>query len=133
HDSGAAVALQGGGEREADAGIAGGGLDDRPAGPEPALPLGSLDHREADAVLHRAARVEILELRHDARAAGRGEPLEPHDRGVSHELEDGGVLPRHRREAYATQRRRRQAWTSPGSAEGTSAAGPRRPGAQPAP
>jgi hypothetical protein len=42
---------------QAQAGIAGGGLDDHAAGPEPAIALGGLDHGDADAVLDGAAGV----------------------------------------------------------------------------
>ncbi len=48
--------------------LPGGRLDDRPARLELPVALGRLDHREADAVLDRAARVEVLELGEDARA-----------------------------------------------------------------
>ena len=65
------VALLRGGEREADAGVAGGRLDDRPARLEQPVALGRLDHREADPVLDRAAGVEVLELGEDA---ARGRP-----------------------------------------------------------
>ena len=63
------VALGGAHERERDAGVAARGLDDRgAAGLDAALGLGGLDHRHADAVLDRAARVEHLELGEDLAA-----------------------------------------------------------------
>ena len=40
-----------------------------PPGLEQARPLGRLDHRQADAVLHRTARIEHLELREQERLA----------------------------------------------------------------
>ena len=67
HDEDAAVALAGRRDGEADAGVARGRLDDRPARLELPLALGLLDHREADPVLHRAARVQVLELGEDPR------------------------------------------------------------------
>ena len=96
HDEDAAVALAGRRDGEADAGVARGRLDDRPAGLELPLALGLLDHREADPVLDRAARVEVLELGEDPGVARRGEPVEPHDRRAADEVEDGRILARHR-------------------------------------
>ena len=62
HDEDAAVALERRGDREADAGVAGGRLDDRAARLELPVALGRLDHRHPDPVLDRAAGVEVLEL-----------------------------------------------------------------------
>ena len=74
------VALDRRRECEADAGVAGRRLDDRPARSElPAL-LGALDHAERDPILVRSARVQVLELaragsaRARARGAGGGRP-----------------------------------------------------------
>jgi len=44
------------------AGVAAGRLDDRPAGAQPALPLGRVDHRHRDPVLHRATGVDVFQL-----------------------------------------------------------------------
>ena len=63
-----------------------------PPGREPAVLLGGLDHREPDAVLHRAAGVQVLELREELARDVAAEPLEPHDRRVPDELEHGGEL-----------------------------------------
>jgi hypothetical protein len=71
HHEDAAIALDRRADREADAGVAGGRLDDRAAGPELALAFGRLDHRQPDPVLHRAAGVQVLELREHLGAAGR--------------------------------------------------------------
>ena len=49
-------------EREADPGIARGSLDDRAAGLQQALAFGIVDHGDADAVLHRAARIHVIDL-----------------------------------------------------------------------
>jgi hypothetical protein len=70
-----------------------------PAGLELPLALGLLDHREADPVLHGSTRIEVLELGEDPRVTGRREPVEPDDRRAPDEVEDGRILPRHRREA----------------------------------
>ena len=72
HDEDAAVAAQRRRHRETDAGVARGRLDDRAAGPKATVLLGGLDHREADAVLHRAARIQVLELREQLGPARRG-------------------------------------------------------------
>ncbi len=65
-----AVALGRRHERERDAGVAAGRLDDRAAGRQQAAALGVLDHGDRDAVLDAAARVARLELGQQARAAG---------------------------------------------------------------
>ncbi len=62
HGEDASVAPAGGDHRQADAGVARGRLDDRPARLEQAGPLGRLDHGQRRAVLDAAARVEIFEL-----------------------------------------------------------------------
>jgi hypothetical protein len=99
HDEDTAVALARRGDGEADAGVAGGRLDDRSARLQLPVALGLLDHREPDPVLDRAARVEELELRKNPGVPRRGEPVEPDDRRVPDEVEDGRILARHRREA----------------------------------
>ena len=66
------VALGGADERERDAGVARGGLDDRVAARlDAALGLGDVDHRHADAVLDAAGRVVGLELARAARRRNR--------------------------------------------------------------
>jgi hypothetical protein len=52
-----AVAFQPADQREPEAGVAGGGLDDGAARLEPAVGFGRLDHGQTDAVLDRAAGV----------------------------------------------------------------------------
>ena len=64
----ALVALLLGHHRQADAGVAGGRLDDRAAGLQLAGGLGRLDHPAGDAVLHGPAGVEVLHLGEDQRA-----------------------------------------------------------------
>ena len=102
HHEDAAVALLRRGDREPDARVAGGRLDDRAAGPELAVALGRLDHREPDAVLVRAARVHELELREDRSRHVLRDAVEPHDRRGADEVEDGRVRRGHRAaEAYS--------------------------------
>ncbi len=69
HDDDRAVAAGVADQRQADAGVAGGALDDDAAGLQEALLLGVLDDVERGAVLHRAAGVEEFGLAED-RAAG---------------------------------------------------------------
>ncbi len=63
HDEDAAVAAKGCRHREPGARVARRRLDDRAARAQTAVLLRRLDHREPDTVLHRAAGVQILELR----------------------------------------------------------------------
>ncbi len=57
-------------QRQADAGVAGRRLDERVAGLDVAALLGLLDHRDADAVLDRAAGIREFELEEQAAGAG---------------------------------------------------------------
>ncbi len=76
-------------QRQAEAGVAGGRLDDRAARLQAAVGLGRLDHRHADAVLDRSRRVLALEL--EEQPAGPGvQSLDLHHRGVADGLEDVG-------------------------------------------
>ncbi len=102
HHEDAAVALQGGRDRQAVPGVAGRRLDDRAARLEEPRPLGRLDHRQPDAVLDRAAGVEHLELGQDERQSiGRAEvadePGDPDERRAADQIEDR-VRVLHRRE-----------------------------------
>src|SRR5205085_10706979 len=108
HHEDAAVALDGGADREPDAGVAGGRLDDRAARLQLPFALGRLDHRQPDAVLDRAAGVQVLELCKDLCAAAWAELREADDGRRPDELEEGRELRRHRWEAYATNRRWRK-------------------------
>ena len=92
HDEDAAVAAQRGRHRQTDAGVAGGRLHDRPARPKATVLLGGLDHREADAVLHRATRIQVLELGQQLARHVAAEALEADDRSASDELEHGRVF-----------------------------------------
>ena len=100
HHEDAPVALDRGGDREADARVPGGRLDDRAAGTQPPVALGGLDHREPDAVLHGAARVEVLELGEDRPGHVARDPVEPDDRRRPDQVEDARILARHPREGY---------------------------------
>ena len=65
HGDDDAVAAGGGQRAQADAGVAGGRLDDDGVGIQLALGLGLVEHRLRDTVLHRTSRVEQLHLAHD--------------------------------------------------------------------
>jgi hypothetical protein len=71
-------------ERQRDAGVAAGRLDDhrRPRLDSP-LALGGIDHRGADPVLHGAARVQVLELRDDLGAEALPHPPQRDERRVA--------------------------------------------------
>src|SRR5919108_588406 len=92
HDEDAAVALDRRADREADAGVPGGGLDDRAARPELPLALRGLDHRQADPIPDGAAGIQVLELREQRRLDARAQLLEADDRGRAHEVEDRRIL-----------------------------------------
>src|SRR2546430_186359 len=71
-------------------GVARGGLDDpRLAGREAPLAPGRLDHRQREAVLDGAARVELLALDPHLGRAGVGQPPQLDERRAADELEDG--------------------------------------------
>ena len=76
------VALEDGGDGEPETGVAGGRLDDGVPGTQLAGRLGSLDHRQADAVLDAAAGIEELELCRHARGSG-GVPIEAYQGGLA--------------------------------------------------
>ena len=56
------VAAHGGDQRERHSGVAGSALDDRAAGLQQSFALGFVNHRDGDAVLHRAAGIQIIGL-----------------------------------------------------------------------
>ena len=87
-DEDAAVALDGGDHGQADAGVAGGRLNDGAARPQPAAALRLGDHGHADAVLHAAAGVEGLDLDVDARLQPFRETAQPDQRRPADGLEN---------------------------------------------
>ena len=95
HDEDAAVALRRRSDRKPDARVAGRRLHDRPAGLELSVALCRLEHREPDAVLHRAAGVQVLELRELGAARLATDLLEADDRRVADELERGREVAGH--------------------------------------
>ena len=106
------VALDRGGQREADAGVARGRLDDRPAGLQLPGALGLVDHAQRDPVLVRAARVQVLELDQQGRPQLAADLLEADDRRSADQVEQRRVLARHAREAYPCSTRSRNPATS---------------------
>ena len=80
HGEDAAVALEARGDRQADAGVAAGPLDDGPAGLQVSPLLRTLDDREGDPVLHRPAGVGVLRLAVDRRPEPRADAGQPDQR-----------------------------------------------------
>ncbi len=70
NDEDQAIALLGGRERLAEAGIAGRRLNQQPAVLKAAVALGRLDHPEADTVLDRAAGILVFEFGEEPAGAG---------------------------------------------------------------
>ena len=68
HDEHHAIAALQRDQRQADAGVAARGLDDRAAGPEQPVALGGIDDGPGDAVLRGSAGVEVLDLGEHGRA-----------------------------------------------------------------
>src|SRR5690606_13877771 len=87
-DEHAPVALALCDQREPHPGVAGRGLDDRPAGLQLTARLRGLDHLQCDPVLDRAPRVHVLDLREDRRRQPLGHRAQPDERGVPDELAD---------------------------------------------
>jgi hypothetical protein len=88
-DDDAAVAERLRHQGKADAGIAGGAFDDRAAGLKLPLPLGGTDDPQRRAVLHGLARIQELRLAENL-AAGRIRcALQPDQRRLSDEVDDG--------------------------------------------
>jgi hypothetical protein len=65
HDDADLITLEPSDQRDADAGVAGGGFDDDRIGPQPAIALGTFDHGQRDTVLDAAAGIEELGLGKD--------------------------------------------------------------------
>ena len=80
HRQDQAITADGRYEGEADAGVAAGRFDDGRTGREDATPLGILDQRDAQPVLHAAARIAHFELGEDAARQPTPDPLERHQR-----------------------------------------------------
>ena len=91
HDQHDPVALRPRDQREPEPGIAGRGLDDGAAGREQAVAFGRLDHRQADAVLDRAAGVLRFQLQEELAGAGV-EPVHRHQRRVADQVQHGGAV-----------------------------------------
>ena len=91
HDQDHAVAADGGGHRQRDAGVAAGGLHQRVARADLAAPLGGGDHRQRRAVLDRARGVVALELGQH-RDPRRRHALQPHQRGAADAVLDGRIV-----------------------------------------
>ena len=82
------VALGRGHQRQPDAGVAAGRLQDHGVLVDQAGRLGGLDHVQADAVLDAAAGVEELQLGNHVGVAAFGQAVDAHQRRVADELYD---------------------------------------------
>ncbi len=89
-DDGGAVAQRRGDHGQADAGVAGGALDDPAAGLQQAAPLGVADDEERGAVLDRLAGVHELGLAQDLAAGGLAGAAQADQRRVADGVEDAG-------------------------------------------
>jgi hypothetical protein len=87
HGEHKAIALHGGDQRQPDAGVAAGRLDDRGAGLQPSVALGGFDHAQTDAILHAAARVHVLELAPHGGMLVADQTVEPYDGRVADQLD----------------------------------------------
>src|SRR5262249_21624560 len=95
HDEDAFVAPDAADQGEPGAGVPRRGLDDRRAGTEQAAPLGVLDDVERDAIFHRAAGVQVLQLDEDVAFHVRGDFVQLHDRCIPDRLDDIGARTLH--------------------------------------
>ena len=85
------IALSSADERQGDAGVAGRRLDDRRAtGLDAALGLGGVDHRHADAVLHRSGRIVRLDLRDQLAVQLGRDARQPHQRRAADQVRQVG-------------------------------------------
>ncbi|MPM37749.1 hypothetical protein SDC9_84368 [bioreactor metagenome] len=84
------VALDRGGEGQADAGVAAGGFDDQGSGREFAVAFGGFDHGQTDPVLDAAAGIEKFDFGQEFGSLGR-KPVDPHQRSVADGAQDAGV------------------------------------------
>src|SRR5207302_3205944 len=86
------IAADGGDERQAHAGIAGGAFDDGAGGLEETLALGFVDHGNPDAVLDRTAGIQVIGFDVDLGFAVAGDTIEANDRRMTDGFEDGAQL-----------------------------------------
>ena len=91
HDDDGAIAAGIGHQGQADAGIAGGALDDDAAGAEQAAGFGVLDDRQRRAVLDAAAGIEELALAQDLAAGQLGCLVQADQRRVADQVDEAGA------------------------------------------
>ena len=88
HDDDRVIALDRADEREPDALVAAGGLDDHGVRVQQPGVFRLLDHVQRGARLDGAAHVQTLELHEDLRAARLRHPVKAHERGMPHRLQN---------------------------------------------
>ena len=87
HRKYAVVAAQGSDNGQADAGIAGGGLDDCPSRQQFAFPLRRCDHGQGRAVLDATSGVQVFELRQEMASDTAGGPVQGQQRRLAHQVQ----------------------------------------------
>jgi len=90
HDEHHAIAADGGGHGQGDAGVAGSGLDEGVAGADLPPLLGVADHAHGRAVLHRSGGIVAFQLHQHGAAVGGGKALQADQRCTADEGLDGG-------------------------------------------
>ena len=75
-------------QRQADSGIARSSFNDGAARLEQSLPLGIIDHRDANAILHRAAGIHVVGFDVHLSVKSGCQPVQPHQRRVSDGIEN---------------------------------------------
>ena len=75
-------------ERQPHSGVPRRRFDDRAPRCQEPVTLGRVDHRHRDAVLHRTARIDVLNLGVDRGRQAFGDRSQPHQRGATDEIDD---------------------------------------------
>ena len=88
HRKYAVVTAQGSHHGQANAGVAGGGLDDGAPGQQLAFPLGRGDHGQGGAVLDATSGVQVLELCQQMAGNIAGGPVQRQQRRLAYEVQE---------------------------------------------
>ena len=88
HGHAQAIAAGGAHVRQADTGVAAGGLDDHGVAPDQTVALRRVDHRPGDAILDAPKGIETLELGDDRSDAAVGQPAHADQRRIADAISD---------------------------------------------